>query len=115
MRPKAGGLAQHGGPPVWLEESDPAGVIFGTRWRGCTACLFQLLLYSKCTQVTQPSVMSYVTQGRHGLHGTLVDQCRLSAHNSPYCSPKFQSQPGFVVELYLFHYLSLSRRGEFRF
>jgi hypothetical protein len=23
MRPKARGLAQHGGPPGWLEESDP--------------------------------------------------------------------------------------------
>jgi hypothetical protein len=28
MRPKAGGLSQHGGPPGWLEESDPAGEIF---------------------------------------------------------------------------------------
>ena len=27
MRPKARGLAQHGGPPGWLEESDPADVI----------------------------------------------------------------------------------------
>ncbi len=27
MRPKAGGLAKHGGPPGWLEENDPAGVI----------------------------------------------------------------------------------------
>jgi hypothetical protein len=27
MRPKARGLAQHGGPPGWLEESDPAGFI----------------------------------------------------------------------------------------
>jgi hypothetical protein len=29
MRPKARGLAQHGGPPGWLEESDPTptGVI----------------------------------------------------------------------------------------
>ena len=26
-RPKARGLVQHGGPPCWLEESDPAGVI----------------------------------------------------------------------------------------
>ncbi len=25
MRPKARILAQHGGPPGWLEESDPAG------------------------------------------------------------------------------------------
>jgi hypothetical protein len=27
MRPNARGLAKHGGPPDWLEESDPAGVI----------------------------------------------------------------------------------------
>ncbi len=27
MRPKARGLTQHGGPPGWLKESDPAGVI----------------------------------------------------------------------------------------
>ncbi len=27
MRPKARGRAQHGGPPGWLEENDPAGVI----------------------------------------------------------------------------------------
>jgi hypothetical protein len=27
MRPKARGLAHHGGQPVWLQESDPAGVI----------------------------------------------------------------------------------------
>ena len=28
MRPKARGLAQRGGPPGWLEESDPAGCDF---------------------------------------------------------------------------------------
>ncbi len=28
MRPKARGLVQHGGPPGWLEESDPAGCDF---------------------------------------------------------------------------------------
>ncbi len=27
MRPKARGLARHGSPPGYLEESDPAGVI----------------------------------------------------------------------------------------
>jgi hypothetical protein len=27
MRPKARDMAQHGGPPGWLEESDPSGVI----------------------------------------------------------------------------------------
>ncbi len=28
MQPKARGLAQHGGPPGWQEESDPAGCDF---------------------------------------------------------------------------------------
>jgi hypothetical protein len=28
MSPRARGLAQHDGPPGWLEDSDPAGVIF---------------------------------------------------------------------------------------
>ncbi len=82
MMPKARGLAQHGGPPGRPEESDPAGVILnvmdgpysppfpyrnGCPNRGCLAASwrnFQLLLYSKCKQ---PPVMSYVTQGRHGL------------------------------------------------
>jgi hypothetical protein len=34
VRPKARWLAQHGGPPGWLEESDPAGVILPYR-TGC--------------------------------------------------------------------------------
>ncbi len=47
--------------------------------RSCPAASwwnFQLLFYSK---FTQPSVMSYVTQGKHG---TLVDPCLLSGHNN---------------------------------
>jgi hypothetical protein len=81
MRPKARGLAQHDGPPSWLEESDPADVIFylmdrpyrlpflyrtgcPDRLPSCDLRNVQLLLYGKCTQ---PSVMSYVMQGRHGL------------------------------------------------
>jgi hypothetical protein len=28
MRPKARGLAQHDGPPGWVEESEPAGCDF---------------------------------------------------------------------------------------
>jgi hypothetical protein len=84
MRPKARGMSQHGGPPGWMEESDPAGVILyvvdgtlrlplpyrtGCPERSCLAACwwnFQLLLYSKWTQ---PSVMSYsyITQERHAL------------------------------------------------
>ncbi len=35
MRPKARGLAQHGGPPAWLGESDPAGWDFVHDGRPC--------------------------------------------------------------------------------
>jgi hypothetical protein len=37
---KTRGLAQHGGSPGWLEESDPAGVILLVM-EGCTACHFR--------------------------------------------------------------------------
>jgi hypothetical protein len=40
MRPKARGLAQHGGPLGWLEESDPAGVTLHVISRPY-ACLFR--------------------------------------------------------------------------
>jgi hypothetical protein len=81
QRPNARGLVQHGGPLGWLEESVPAGVILyvmdgpyrllfpnhtGCPDRSCPAVSwwnFKLLLYSRCTQ---PSLMSYITQGRHG-------------------------------------------------
>jgi hypothetical protein len=84
-RPKARGLAQPGGPPGWLEESDPAGVILYVidgpyrlplpcrtapvaltgaaqlRAYGISSCCY---IVNECTQ---PSVMSNVTQGRLGL------------------------------------------------
>jgi hypothetical protein len=41
MRPKARGLAQHGGLPGWLKESDPAGVILYAMDRPYTACLLR--------------------------------------------------------------------------
>jgi hypothetical protein len=44
MRPKARGLAQHGGPPSWLEENDPAGVIFVRDGTVHAACLFYTVL-----------------------------------------------------------------------
>ncbi len=40
VRPKIRGLAQHGGPPGWLDESDSA-VWFFTLWTGRTACFFR--------------------------------------------------------------------------
>jgi hypothetical protein len=40
MRPKARGLVHHGGPPGWLEESDPAGCDFVCDGRSMAACLF---------------------------------------------------------------------------
>ena len=44
MRPQARGLAQHGGPPGWLEESDPAVVILYVMDVPDTACLFRTVL-----------------------------------------------------------------------
>jgi len=39
MRSKARGMAQHGGPPGWLEESDPAGWGFVRDGRSMTPSL----------------------------------------------------------------------------
>jgi hypothetical protein len=84
MRPKARGLAQQGSPPLVAKWEWPSRCVFVCDRTGRTACLFhtlpvaltgaaqlradgtfQLLLYSsKCTK---PSVMSYITQGRHDL------------------------------------------------
>ncbi len=58
MRPKARGLAQQGGPPGWLEESDPAGVI----------------LYAMDRSYHLPTVPV-------ALRGALVDLCLLSVHD----------------------------------
>jgi hypothetical protein len=58
MRPKARGLAQHGGPPGWLKESDPAGcdclvVPYRLLWQQLPSCELitfpaALILYSNC-------------------------------------------------------------------
>jgi len=52
VRPKARGLIQHGGPPGWLEEYDPAGCDFVRDGRsmppdlmGHTNCLSLGLIY----------------------------------------------------------------------
>jgi hypothetical protein len=87
MRPKARGLAQHGGPPGWLEESDPAGMILyvvdGPYRLPFTYCSSYTLTgaaqphlrayeISGCCYIVNvhnnPSrATAYVTQGRHGL------------------------------------------------
>ncbi len=105
LRPKARGLAQHGGPPGWLEESDPACYIvrYGRainrlpfsyrigaaqlRADGISSCCY---LYSKCTQAS-------VTQGRHGLvlqsvhafslRATSWNGLRYFTYTSPYQFP----------------------------
>ncbi len=63
MRPKTRGLNHHGGPPGWLVENDPAGVILyvmdgpsyrtgcpDRSWPAASCWNFQLLLYRKCTR-----------------------------------------------------------------
>jgi hypothetical protein len=94
-RPKARGLAQHGGPPGWLEDSDPGGVILNVmEWpyrltfpyrTGCPdRCPaaswwnFQLVLFSKCTQP------SWAMSRKKGLACySVVDPCLLSGSTSP--------------------------------
>jgi hypothetical protein len=44
MRPKARGLAQHGGPTGWLEDREPAGVILFVMDGPYTGCLFHTVL-----------------------------------------------------------------------
>ncbi len=94
MGPKARGLAQHGGPPGWLEDSNPAGAILcvmegpyrtGCPDRSCPAASwwnFQLLLYSKCPK---PSTMSYVPQGRYGWYSSwpVTSLCSSPPHPPP--------------------------------
>ncbi len=71
MRPKARGLSQHGGPPGWQKESGLAEcilyVIDGPSrqpWRTTPHAPVWGWSITKCTQNT---VISCVTQGRHGL------------------------------------------------
>ncbi len=57
--PKSRELAQHGGPPGWLEESDPAGVILYLMdgpYTGCLFCNVQVAL-TKASQL-RADVMS---------------------------------------------------------
>ncbi len=80
MRPKARGLAQHGGPPGGLEESDPAGVIC-MWWSGRTAYLFHTVpvvltgvdqlwakrIFSWCYTVNVHNHPSWATSRKEGM------------------------------------------------
>ncbi len=100
MRPKARGLAQHSGPPGWLEDSNPAGVILYVM-DGPPTCLFrtvpvvltgatQLLadgLASCCYIVNVPytAIRHELCHTRRAWPGTLVDPCLLSGHACVCC------------------------------
>ncbi len=113
MRPKAIGLAQCGGPPGWLEESDPAGVIlfvldgpYRLPFPYCTGCPdtrcpaaiwwnFQLLLYSKCINVHKHP--SWATSRKKGMaRYSSIPMPSLVFHQWPYiyldpwCVPLFR-------------------------
>ncbi len=68
VRPKAREVAQYGGPPGWLEESDPAGCDFVCDERSMPSPLTSHTICPvwgwSTTQCTQNTVMSYVKQGR---------------------------------------------------
>jgi hypothetical protein len=70
MRPKARGLAQHGGPPGFLEESDPAGCDFVCDGRSMPPAPTD---YTTCTQHRHE-----LRHARKAWPGTLVDPCLLS-------------------------------------
>jgi hypothetical protein len=90
MRPNARWLAQNGGPPGWLEESDPAGVILyvmdGPRRlpfqyrtsgpdRSCLAACwwnFQLLLYTVVNEINHPSWATSRKEGKAWCSGRTI-------------------------------------------
>ncbi len=88
-RPKARGLAQHGGSPVWLEKSDPTGVILYVMY-GQYSPLFRTVpatltgaakmradgISSSCYIINVHNRMSWST--RKAWPGALVDPCILS-------------------------------------
>ncbi len=94
MRSKARGLVQHGGPPGWLEKSDPAGVILSVMdrpnflplpyrtncpYRGCPSACWrnvQILLYSTCIHYT--IICHELCHTRKAWTGTLEDPYILS-------------------------------------
>ncbi len=73
MKPKARELTQHGGPPGWLEESDPMqqGVILyvmdGPCRLPCRTTPLDPVYGRSISTCTKNIIMSYVTQRRHGL------------------------------------------------
>jgi hypothetical protein len=81
MRSKARGLVQPDGPPVWLEESDPAGCDFVRDGRSMPPALTD---HTTCPGLGLIYYGMY-TEHRHGLRrtkkawhgGTLVDPCLL--------------------------------------
>jgi hypothetical protein len=70
MRLKARGLAQHGGPPGWLEESDPAGVIlYVMEGPYCLPFLYRAEVVLKgVAQLRADGISSCCHQGG-GIHG----------------------------------------------
>ncbi len=77
MRPKARGLAQHGGPPGWLKESDLAGVIlyallsaisvlYRLPWQKLPSCE-QMGISSCCNLVNVHNHPSWATSRTEGM------------------------------------------------
>ncbi len=78
MRLKARGLAQHGGPPGWLEESDPAGCDFVCDGRSLppaltdhTACPGLGLLNCECLAIPTAGLL---LQGADNKLGQFLSQ-----------------------------------------
>ncbi len=64
MRPKARVLVQHGGPPSWLEASDPAECAFVLDGRSMPPALTD---HTTCPGLELIYYGMYTKQGRNGL------------------------------------------------
>ena len=97
MRPKARGLAQHGGPPGWLEESDQTGVnsyvmdgpsvsLFNTVPVALTGAsqLRADAISSCCFKAEVHNHPSWASSRKEGMawHSSIVDRCLLSGKSS---------------------------------
>jgi hypothetical protein len=82
MRLKARGLAQHGGTPGWLKESDPAGCDSVHDGRSILPAMID---HMTCTGLGLIVYKKHRHDLRHAgkaWHVTLIDSCCLSGFNS---------------------------------
>ncbi len=136
MKPKARGLAQHGGPPCLLEESELAGVILyvmevpypltfryltgcpAVRTDGISSCCYIIKMYT--------TIRHELFHARKAWPGTLVDPCLISDKHYPFSSAiavtdwfllrvkcgRWREGPWILINMHLFSMIcELHERG----